>query len=398
MAHTIAQKSLEGFIQQIGDTIWADAGLCQRRAANRLLTGLVSNGSPLVTQLAKALGREKPQKGMETSEKGRQERISGWLNRYDFVSDAEAHLLTLNAEGVSSMTPIALDFSDLSKPWGGEGMEGMERGYDASTKTIRMGHTLVAAVIPGETDGSPVKPLFLSLLPGRKGVIAHMKEACDRVMQATHGKGILIIDRGADAQEIINHLQIKGYRFIIRVNALDRETFDGPNSTPQHLSSRPGTFARKGHLNGLPITVVRHNTLNDKGQAHSLFYYTNCERYQYTPMRYRLRWSIETFFRDIKQLFHLESACVRTFQRLSNLVALITLAYDIIANRLRNTPHHLELLTTIQHHLRRTLGFSHEFRLFLVNLRALLLHLFHPGGRPRKHPDPRQLDFLVQLE
>ena len=78
------------------------------------------------------------------------------------------------------------------------------------------------------------------------------------------------------------------------------------------------------------------------------------------------------------------------------LVALTTLAYDIIANRLRNTSLHLRLLDAIQRYLHRTLGLEREFRLFLINLRTLFQYTIHPGGRPQKQPDPCQLNFLFQ--
>ena len=78
----------------------------------------------------------------QTSPKGLCERVSGWLMDFDFATPAAEWLLAHNAPRVSADTTVAVDFSDISKPWGGKGMA---MGWDGSRGTIAMGHTFCAA-------------------------------------------------------------------------------------------------------------------------------------------------------------------------------------------------------------------------------------------------------------
>ena len=59
-----------------------------------------------------------------------QELMSGWLNAYDFAALLNPYLLARSAAGVTNEATLAVDFSDISKEFGGGGMEGMEMGYD----------------------------------------------------------------------------------------------------------------------------------------------------------------------------------------------------------------------------------------------------------------------------
>ena len=70
--------------------------------------------------------------GDATSRKGRQERVSGWLARYDFATPVRGHLWDEGVALVGRDTVVAVDSGDVSKEFGGRGMEGMEMGHDAS--------------------------------------------------------------------------------------------------------------------------------------------------------------------------------------------------------------------------------------------------------------------------
>ena len=58
-----------------------------------------------------------------------QEKVSRWLANYDFVSDFNPYLLKVSSAQIDERTTIAMDFSDISKEFGGNGMEGMEMGW-----------------------------------------------------------------------------------------------------------------------------------------------------------------------------------------------------------------------------------------------------------------------------
>ena len=47
-------------------------------------------------------------------------------------------------------TTIAMDFSDISKEFGGNGMEGMEMGWDGSRGCTAMGHDFICASLASQ--------------------------------------------------------------------------------------------------------------------------------------------------------------------------------------------------------------------------------------------------------
>ena len=103
--------------------------------------GIVTGKSTLVSDLSGPLRVN----ASKAECKRAQERVSGWLSRYDFVKDTGGWLLKNIPETGRAALTFAADFSDISKAFGGEGMEGMAMGRDGSTGEIRMGHDFVCA-------------------------------------------------------------------------------------------------------------------------------------------------------------------------------------------------------------------------------------------------------------
>ena len=75
--------------------------------------------------------------------------MSGWLNAYDFAALLNPYLLARSAAGVTDEATLAVDFSDISKEFGGTGMEGMEMGYDGSRHCTAMGHDFISVSLVG---------------------------------------------------------------------------------------------------------------------------------------------------------------------------------------------------------------------------------------------------------
>ena len=100
------------------------------------------------------------------------------------------------------------------------------------------------------------------------------------------------------------------------------------------------------------------------------------------------RWQIEVLFQDIKGAFAIEQARIRTFRRLTNLIAIATLAFVYFAHRL---PHCSEattkLLKLMKDNQQKVLL---RFRTFVSNIRSLLAldHTRYMTGRPRKEKPP----------
>ena len=98
-----------------------------RDAALHVFDAIVTGSSTLVSDLSRTLRRDA---SLEEA-KRTQELVSRWLEHYDFTSAANPHLLG-DARGATDAATFAVDFSDVSKEFGGAGMEGMAMGWDGS--------------------------------------------------------------------------------------------------------------------------------------------------------------------------------------------------------------------------------------------------------------------------
>jgi len=106
--------------------IFPELGKCARGVLETLFGGIVAEKSTLVTDLARPLRRD----SSAAESKRANERVGGWLGRWDFVSAANPWLLGKAREAASDEATYALDFSDISKEFGGRGIEEMAKGWD----------------------------------------------------------------------------------------------------------------------------------------------------------------------------------------------------------------------------------------------------------------------------
>ena len=393
----------EGFVAKV----FPGRGASFARAANALFSALVRGGSPLVRDMAAfAGGRAGP--------KGAMERVSGWLGRYDFAGGAAEWVSGRFAPEVSEATTIAVDASDISKEFGGKGMEGMAKGWDGSRHATAMGHTFYAAcaVSPG---GDTVAPLAFGFEKGRKPLDRRLKDTLDAVRLATGGKGVFVLDRGGDSDGTMSLLLCKGDRAVVRVNRLDRDVFGTGRGVDEELSLLPSATValrkpgkavpaqvrwKMGAFGALhaPVLVVS-STLGES----TLYLYAlpgkdmpaegapdRAARLAALAARaaqaYLDRWQIETFFLRIKQDFALEDARVRTFKRLRNLFYLCVLGYVFCTRFVPAEAARARLLKAFKDNFQRV---SLKMQVFLSGLRALLAQprLSLITGRPRKPPD-----------
>ena len=194
MTHNIAENTVERTSKRLLDKVFPNLGKVPRESAHKLFSAVVRTGSTLVTDLAASMDRD------ATSSKGRQEKVSGWLERYDFASSVREYLWKEGIALISRNTVIAVDSGDISKEFGGAGMEGMEMGYDASRGVIAMGHSLLCAAIVVRKRAIPLQ---LSLLKGRKGLPDAEIGLFDEIAASAGDNGIIVHDRGFDSERFV---------------------------------------------------------------------------------------------------------------------------------------------------------------------------------------------------
>ena len=405
MAENVAKKAVERTSKPLLAAIFGNDGKVAREAAHSIFSAVVRTGSALVTDIASTLD------GGGTSRKGLQEKVSGWLSRYDFATPIGEHLWNEGVGLVARDTVIAIDSGDISKEFGGNGMEGMEMGYDASRGVTAMGHSLLCAAIVLRKRATALR---IDLLKGRKGLPKAEQALFDTLIGAIGENGIPVHDRGFDSEEFITHAIHSRHRAVVRIKTMSRDLFGTGRKLEEDMAEAPCIHAmlrsptrrvdakirwRTGFFRSgdgyLPILVVA-STIDGATLYLYAINFTDAastsanlrEAAVLAANAYFCRWGVEVLFQDIKQCFAIEHARVRTFRRLENLLALCTLAYSYFAHVLPNCGDEARRLLKA---MKDSLGeIVESFRPFVANVRTLLKmdRIRFISGRPRKQKPP----------
>ena len=393
----------------------------ERTALKTLFSEIVTGKSTLVSDMSKPL-RENASKA---ECKRAQERVSGWLGNYDFVEATGGWLLKNIPEDRLDGCTFAVDFSDISKVFGGEGMEGMAMGRDGSTGEIRMGHDFICVSLVG-ADYPEALPVYVKLGRGRKSHDELISEAVAAVMERTGGKGWIVEDRGMDGAEHLWTLKRDDRKAVVRVNKMDRDVFgDGLDIDASLQSARffdamlhvhtgdrrvkirckPGVvqYCKDPRSKDAVTENVRVLVVESRFDEKSIYLYVVCPDWvlespaqmaiyaERAAQAYCDRWQIETSFFVMKQEFALEKARVRTFKRLENIFSLCVLAYVYATQFLRKTKGFKRILKFLADNLGTVSSKTHAL---LAGIRALVkeARIRFISGRPRKRTvDDRQM-------
>ena len=417
----ILQNSLDVTYADFLKGVFGSRPKPERNALKSLFSEIVTGKSTLVSDLSKPL-RENASKA---ECKRVQERVSGWLGNYDFVEATGGWLLKNIPEDRLDDCTFAVDFSDISKVFGGEGMEGMAMGRDGSTGEIRMGHDFICVSLVG-ADCPEALPVYVKLGRGRKGHDELIAEAIKAVMGRTGGRGWIVEDRGMDGAEHLWTLKRDERKAVVRVNKMDRDVFgDGLDIDASLRSARffdamlhvhtgdrrvkirckPGVvqYCKDPRSKDAVTENVRVLVVESRFDEKSIYLYVVCPDWvlespaqmaiyaERAAQAYCDRWQIETSFFVMKQEFALEKARVRTFKRLENIFSLCVLAYVYATQFLRKTKGFKKILKFIADNLGTVSSKTHAL---LAGIRALVkeARIRFISGRPRKRTvDDRQM-------
>ena len=417
----ILQNSLDVTYEDFLKGVFGARPKPERNALKSLFSEIVTGKSTLVSDLSKPLRAN----ASKAECKRVQERVSGWLGNYDFVEATGGWLLKNIPEDRLDGCTFAVDFSDISKVFGGEGMEGMAMGRDGSTGEIRMGHDFICVSLVG-ADYPEALPVYVKLGRGRKGHDELIREAIKAVMERTGGKGWIVEDRGMDGAEHLWTLKRDDRRAVVRVNKMDRDVFgDGLDIDVSLQSARffdamlhvhtgdrrvkirckPGVvqYCKDPKSKGAVTEDVGVLVVESRFDERSIYLYVVCPDWvlkspaqmaiyaERAAQAYCDRWQIETSFFVMKQEFALEKARVRTFRRLENIFSLCVLAYVYATQFLRKTKGFKKILKFLADNLGTVSSKTHAL---LAGIRALVkeARIRFISGRPRKRTvDDRQM-------
>ncbi len=397
-----------------------------RDAVLHVFDAIVTGSTTLVSDLSRTLRRD----ASPAEAKRTQELVSRWLERYDFTSPLNPHLLG-GAAGATDATTFAVDFSDVSKEFGGAGMEGMAMGWDGSRGVAAMGHDFVCVSRVG-AECPEAQPVYARIAQGRKAKRELLRDALDAVAGATGGLGWFAEDRGMDAAEHLRDLKALGRKAVVRVKDMRRDVFGNGRAVDETLAGeavhsvllhvhsgdrraelrfRPGVvrFCAEERRRDAPVEDVRVLVVESRFDGKSIYVYAVCPDEMLATPEGRLavatraaqaycdRWQIETSFRVVKQEFALEKVRVRTFRRLENVFTLCVLAYKFATDRLRKSRGFKKVLKLLSDNVERVSMRTHAL---LAGIRALVREpkIRFISGRPRKDrvvDNPLQMTFLL---
>ena len=356
-----------------------------QRLVREVLYGVQSRGSVRLSEIGRALGET-------TGMKKVIERLGRGLHRAGLRERVRKNLLEWAAGQIESETLLVLDPTDISKPYA-EKMQYLARVRDGSRKQLRDGYWC-CQVVGVRRNSAQVLPLYQELYsqkaPDFVSENAEILKAVEAVSQATGKRGVWVMDRGGDRQEVLERLLEGGHGFLIRQRG-DRHLVCGQGLRSGHeLASRcrlpyretvvkqsgqgeqvytldfgvrkvrlPG-FSQKlslvvvAGLGQQPLLLL--TTLAVTGSRKSLWRVVES---------YLARWRVEETIRFIKQSYRLEDIRLLTYQRLRTLAVLVMAVAYFACVYLGESIRMEILVQHIQRAAKRIYGIA-EFRFYAI--------------------------------
>jgi Transposase DDE domain len=284
-----------------------------------------------------------------------EDRLSRNLRAIELEAELTPQLAKMASQRTTADTVLCLDLSDIRKEYAKK-MEYLATVHDGSTGEMHLGYWL-CDITGAEINGSEIVPLYQKMYSAEAQEFlsenAEVLAGVDLVRAYTQGHGIWAVDRGGDRKKLLEPLLDRQERFVIRSTGkrfvVDRKNMkrsvaelgarcrlryqariikiqDGQEKI---YALRYGVERIRlvGRDEPLDLVVVAGfgeepmllltNALEGARDSQSLWWIAQI---------YLTRWKIEETFRFIKQSYNLEDIRVMKYQRLKNLVVLVTAA------------------------------------------------------------------------
>jgi len=314
----------------------------------QMLFGIQAGQDVKLSNIARSLKEEIPLIKTE-------DRLSRNLRAVELEAELTPQLAKMASERVGGNTVLCLDLSDIRKEYA-QKMEYLAPVHDGSTGEVHAGYWL-CDITGAEVNGSEIVPVYQKLYSAEaKDFTSENVEVLagvDLVRAHTQGRGIWAVDRGGDRKKLLEPLLDRQERFVIRSTGkrfvVDRKKIkrsvaelgarcrlrhqariiqiqDGQEKTYDlHYGvERIRLVGRDEQLHLVVISgfgeepmLLLTNALEGARDSQSLWWIAQI---------YLTRWKIEETFRFIKQSYNLEDIRVMKYQRLKNLVVLVTAA------------------------------------------------------------------------
>jgi len=354
-----------------------------------------------------------------------EDRLSRNLQAKELEGHLSERLVRMGSRRIEGNSVLCLDLSDVRKEYA-EKMEYLDQVWDGSEGEVHAGYWLLS-VTAAEVEGSEITPLYQKLFSAQaKDFVsenAEILEGVDRIRAHTQGRGIWAIDRGGDRKRLLEPLLERGERFVIRSTG-QRSVINrrGRAVTVHHLGAccrlRYRARVIKIEDGQEKVLELRYGVepIHLRGQAAKLLLVVvagwgqepmllltnlsgarDSQTLWWIVRIYLTRWKIEETFRFVKQSYRVEDIRVLRYQRLKNLVWLVTAAAYFAATFLGQKLKLRILCEKLLIISQRFFGIP-PFRFYaLADGIKNILSLCTPNP-PAESPHTRQLELLLGWE
>jgi hypothetical protein len=385
----------------------------------QMLFGIQASQDVKLSNIARSLKEEIPLIKTE-------DRLSRNLRAVELEAELTRQLAKMASQRITADTVLCLDLSDIRKEYAKK-MEYLATVHDGSTGEMHPGYWL-CDITGAEMKGSEIVPLYQKMYSAEaKEFVSENAEVLagiDLVRSHTQGRGIWALDRGGDRKKLLEPLLDRHERFVIRSTGrrfvVDRKNI---KRSVAELGARcrlryPARIVKiqdgQEKIYDLRYGVERIRLLGRDEPLHlvvvagfgeePLLLLTNAlegardsQSLWWIAQIYLMRWKIEETFRFIKQSYNLEDIRVMKYQRLKNLVVLVTAAAYFAATFLGQKMKLRILCEKLLIISQRFFGIP-PFRFYaLADGIKKILSQTSPGP-PEKSPPSLQLELLLGWE
>jgi len=322
-----------------------------RKFMVQMLYGIQASKDVKLSNIARSLNEEVALVKTEN-------RLSGNIGGRDFTEEVNRRIIVQGAKRITEDTVIALDISDIDKPYARK-MEYLALVRDGSTGETKSEGYWLMDVLGADVEGEELIPLYGELYSQEakdfRSENRQILNAMDRVTEGTGRKGIWAMDRGGDRSILLKELLRKELRFVVRlVGERDFILRDGKKEKALKIAwgchcpdQREVTIRKEGERKKRTIFVGHMKVklpfyprwlflVVVKGFGEKpLMLLTNVKVAFLGVMRvleiYLTRWKCEESYRFIKQAYNLEDVRVLSYTGLRNIVVLVQAVFYFVS-------------------------------------------------------------------
>lgn len=336
--NSIIGSKIKRQMQIFSNNLSADLSKARKRFISQMIFGIQASRDIKLSNISRSLNEEI--KLIKT-----ENRLSRNMQTEDLTEELNKRLIREAANKITKDTVLALDLSDINKPFAKK-MDYLAQVWDGSEGKVDTGYW-ICEVTAAQVNREEIVPLYSELYSQEESSFKSENEqilkAVNAVNEKTHQRGIWVLDRGGDRYILVEELNKIGARFIIRTSGKrnvaletgEEEKIIRLAETLECNECYKVAVDKEGYTENIEVWLGQQNNIKLRGVDISivvvkgfrqepmiLFTNTNGPAKEILEM-YLTRWKCEESFRFLKQEYKLEDVRVRRYTALRNTVTLL---------------------------------------------------------------------------